>query len=212
MIKREKEIKKTYERLNELFEEQANDLKTNYDLDGNNLSTGILYRMRTYYWHQDRIKATLNKKLAASASDYFVETVAFYLKNVFKRHRPDLTVNSELTIKFNEKTLRPDISIFKGDELHSIIECKTQLGWNRKDWRKDFIEREKTIQSAYPNVDVYLAIMTSKNWGGLSNDRNENEKFFVLSNLWPAEIENDENLPTSILNPFEKMYYKIINK
>ena len=37
-------------------------------------------RMKTYYEANDQIKDFLNKKSVAPGSDFFVETVVFYLK------------------------------------------------------------------------------------------------------------------------------------
>jgi len=54
----------------------------------------------------------------------------------------DLEVHSERQIIKKRGSIRPDISIWKKNEVISIIECKTQLGWNRNKWEEDFQKRE----------------------------------------------------------------------
>ncbi len=54
------------------------------------MTEAILLRMKTYYEVNDKIKDFLNKKSVAPGSDFFVETVVFYLKLFLDKRRNDL--------------------------------------------------------------------------------------------------------------------------
>ena len=62
---------------------------------------------------------------------------------------------SEKQIKPKLGAIRPDVLIWKGDEVVAIIECKTQLGWNRHKWESDFNEREKKLHKEFKNAKAY---------------------------------------------------------
>lgn len=76
----------------------------------------------------------MNKKLAPVAADFFVETILFYLKLILDKYKKNYEVFSERQIKHHQSYIKPDISIWDNDKVIAIIECKTNLGWNRKGW------------------------------------------------------------------------------
>jgi hypothetical protein len=65
------------------------------DWNGTDLTRAVLARMKSYYTAQRRIKKLLDKHYAAAAADYFVETVAFYLKVAIDIEQLSLRVASE---------------------------------------------------------------------------------------------------------------------
>jgi len=71
-----------------------------------------------------------------------------------------LQAHSERQIQKTKKAIRPDISIWRGDEVVAIIECKTQLGWNRPTWEDQYNERDNKLKELYPQARSFLLVMT----------------------------------------------------
>ncbi len=106
-----------------------NNIKLNnlFSLDEKKITKAILLRMKYYYRTQQNIKTFLNKRTLPAASDFFVETILFYLKLYVDIKNYDLEVHSERHIIKKRGSIRPDISTWKNNEIVTIIECKTQL-------------------------------------------------------------------------------------
>lgn len=175
--------------------------KVDLNLTEKEISTAILLRLKAYYDSQVKIKEFLGKRYIAAGADFFVETILFYLKLILEKTAPDFQVFSEKSIKQRRGSLRPDISIWKCNEVKAIIECKTQLGWNRDRWEEDFKKREDQLRKSYPNAKAYLLVMTLANWAGFGINCNVGKKYFVLSKCWPTDI--NEDIKDVIVNPFE---------
>jgi hypothetical protein len=159
------------------------------DLTKDELTEAILLRLKAFLATQDAIKAGLNKVYAAPAADFFVETVAFYLKVALDGHASRLQVASERNMVKRSGSLRPDISVWRGDELVAAVECKTQLGWNRDGWLKDFEDRESRLNAECPKARLFLLVMTGSNWPGFGDDARAGKQFFVLlQDIWPRDI------------------------
>jgi hypothetical protein len=153
----------------------------NVDLANDEISKAVLMRLKSFTITQDLIKTHLDKAFAAPASDFFVETIVFYLKVVLDRLARDLRVESEKSITTPPRgSMRPDISIWRQEQLVAIVECKTQLGWNRDGWLHDFKERESRLMRAFPGAKAFLLVMTGSNWPGFGNDSRVGNQFFVL--------------------------------
>jgi hypothetical protein len=172
----------------------------------------ILLRMKYYYLGQYKIKDFLGKKYVNTAADIFEEAVIFYLKMFLElSNNKNLVISSEQTIKLNDgKSIRPDISIWKDDTLHAVIECKTQLGWNRKGWEDDFVKREQRLKNTYPNIKMFLLVMTSENWSGFHGNDKAGIKYFTLANKWPKDVD-ENNLSNIIINNIETLFNKIVS-
>ena len=200
---------KLFNNLNKLLDEIVKYGRV--DLKNNNVSKAILIRLKYYYDYQDNIKTLLNKRNAPSTADFFVGTVVFYFKAVFRIYNLPFEVYSEREIIQKKGAIRPDISIWLGNNIVAIIECKTQLGWSRNDWKIDFIEREKKLKKEYPEALAFLLVVTSLNWGGFGNDNNVGKKYFCLSNEWPSKIDLNR-LDSYLLNPIEPILIHFIEK
>jgi hypothetical protein len=160
------------------------------DFKRTDLTRAVLLRLKSYYTTQKDIKEFLGKRYVASAADFFVETITFYLKVAVHLKKLSLCVASEKTVTSHRGAMRPDISLWKGEKLIAAIECKTQLGWNRDGWRKDFLKREKQLKKQQPNAKLFLLIMTGSNWGGFGSDARIGKQFFVLlENRWPQDVD-----------------------
>lgn len=182
----------------------------NVGLKEREVSKAMLIRIHSWYSFQSKIKNFLNKRKATPASDFFVETLLFYLKVIFEIFDVKQEVSSEKEIRRKRGVIRPDISIWKGNDANAIIECKTQLGWNRYGWREAFMKKEDYIKSEFPNAKAFLVIMTSENWPGFGGDENVGKKFFTLYNTWPTEIDPKGNLDKYILNPIEPLIKSLL--
>lgn len=180
-------------------------------LEGRGITKAILLRMKAYYDTQNKIKGFLKKRYLSAASDFFVEAIAFYLKLIFNKEGIDFEVHSERQIVPRRGAIRPDISVWKNDKVIVIIECKTQLGWNRDKWEEDFKKRESKLKDKFPNAKAFLVVMTSENWSGFPDDNKRfGEQYFTLSTTWPTNIPYDK-IDSVIMNPIEGLFKKIIS-
>lgn len=180
-------------------------------LEERDITKAILLRMKAYYDTQNKIKEFLNKRYLSAASDFFVEAIVFYLKLLFDKKGIDFEVHAERQIIPRRGSIRPDISVWKNDKVVAMIECKTQLGWNRDRWEEDFEKREIKLKDKFPNAKAFLVVMTSENWSGFPADNKKvGEQYFTLSSTWPTKIPDDK-IDSVIMNPIEGLFKKIIS-
>ena len=179
--------------------------------DGTEITETVLLRMRSYYLGKNHIKKLLNKALLSAGSDFFVETVVFYLQLYCSFFSNQLAICSEIPIRRRKNAIRPDISIWKNEELTAIIECKTQLGWSRNKWEPHFLERERILKQDFPSASAYLLVMTKANWPGFrEGDQRIGKQLFTLSSIWPGVIEIDK-VKEAVLNPIEALFNEVIS-
>ncbi len=108
--------------------------------------------------------------------------------------------------KKKRQVIRPDITIYQGETVVAIIECKTQLGWNRNDWEIDFNRRSQLLNSVYPKAKAYLLVMTGSNWSGFSNHKRlNNDCFCLLNDIWPTDFKNSNQIMSKIEELFSKI-------
>lgn len=124
-----------------------------FDLSGNEMTNAIYERMMAFwYFHVSNCK-DLDRHVNTTAADYFTETCLFFLKPCLKQY--GLKVVSEKDIrndKSNTKVIRPDISIWKEEELVAVIELKVSDGWKGKNMISHLEERKISIKNIWPNV------------------------------------------------------------
>jgi hypothetical protein len=99
--------------------------------------------------------------------------------------------------------------------LIAIIECKTQLGWNRGKWEEDFEARKTQIIADFPSAKAYLLVMTDLNWGGFKEERHQallgKEYFCLLKGVWPGITSFNEFKSNVFLDScIEKLLVSII--
>jgi hypothetical protein len=173
-------------------------------------TNAIANRMRAFYLMQWRTKTFLGKRVAQSGSDFFVETILFFLKLFNDVENLSLEVSSERPVERKRKTMRPDISVWRGSDLLAVIECKTQLGWSRGTWKADFEYRELKLKEKFLDVETFLVVMSSSNWPGFGEDPKVGKQFFcLLKDAWPTQlsIPPDKNMlcPTPIEDLFQRI-------
>lgn len=207
----EKEYTDIYKSQSEVLENAFKKaITSDLTLDSSEFTQCLIQRLKTYYETQDNIKRFLNKRYAAPAADYFVESVLYFLKLALKISNSKLEAHSERQIKQRKNSIRPDISIWKGDSVVSIIECKTQLGWNRLTWENDFNKREQKLRKNFPEANAYLLVMTGNNWGGFSEENILSHKYYcILNDVWPTEIDM-ESISNNILTPIENLFKEVL--
>lgn len=202
IVKQVEELEKAYEKLISLGE---------IGLCDHEITEAILYRMRTYYEVHNRVKSLLDKRYAQPAADLFAEVVAFYLKLLLQVNNTGLAVASERTIKPKRGAIRPDISVFKDDEVLAMIECKTQSGWARDTWESDFNDRKRKLKAEFPGAQAFLVVLTTRNWPGFPKDNAKvGVEYYALTNVWPTEIPLD-NVEQVIENPIETLFNRILD-
>jgi hypothetical protein len=165
----------------------------------------IILRMQAFYTAQNHLKDFLQKQVSTAAADFFVETVSFFLKIFFASAAPNYGVFSERPIRLKNGAQRPDISIWEANEPRFVIECKTQLGWNRAGWKDQFCEREAMLCSSYPKASARLLVLTSRNWPGFGDDPRVGKQLFVLLNCWPTVVDVKGGHMTQVVHPFERL-------
>lgn len=174
------------------------------------ITKAILIRMKAYYTAQEQIKEFLNKERAAPASDFFVEAIAFYLKLFLDKKGSAFKVYSEKTIRVQQRKVRPDISVWENDTVVALIECKTQLGWARKDFEEQLKNKESTLKDICPNAKIFVVVMTKENWPGFpDNNKKVGKQYFTLSSVWPTKID-DNVIDSQILNPIEDLFCQLV--
>ncbi|QNR83594.1 hypothetical protein H9N25_16785 [Pedobacter riviphilus] len=197
---------KSFNKIFEKLQESYINIENNYhfDLNKTEVTEAIIQRLKVYYLTQGKIKDFLNKRYLAAASDYFVETILFFLKLYLKELGNNLEVHSERQIRKNKNSIRPDISIWNGDEVVAIIECKTQLGWNRDNWEQQYLDRHIKLQTEFPNAKSLLLVMTGVNWGGFGNHIDLRQNYFcLLKNTWPVDFTTSDQIMTPIEDMFK---------
>jgi hypothetical protein len=194
----------TYDQLKKVYNSIVKDYK--FDLSKAEISDTILLRLKAYYTTQRRIKVFLDKRYVATASDFFVESILFFIKLYLQSQGGKYQAHSERQIQKTKKAIRPDISIWHQDKIVAIIECKTQLGWNRDNWEKQYLDRDKKLKKLYPNAQSYLLVMTGSNWGGFGNhDKLNNNYFCLLNDIWPDDYVSIEQIFTPIEGLFKQL-------
>lgn len=178
-----------------------------FDLQTTEVSEAILERLKSFYVSQQGIKKLLNKRYQTAGADFFVETVIFFLQAYINSTECSLEVHSERQIVRTRNAIRPDISVWQGEHVVAIIECKTQLGWNRSDWEEHFEDRELKLQAVFPDAHAFLLVMTGNNWGGFGQHSQIGKNYFcLLENVWPPEYHSAEQILTPVENLFAQLY------
>ena len=181
-------------------------------LNNNSITKAIIQRLKIYYETQDDIVAFLDKRSVSPASDFFVETVVFYLKLLLEQRNKKLEVKSEVRFYTKNGYMKPDISIWKNDEVVAIIECKTNLGFRRNEWKSDFNSRTKELKTAFPKAKAFLLVLSSKNWSGFDKkDGKAGKQYFALSKLSLRKIK-DTPLDEVVENRIEKLFGQILKR
>ena len=197
-------IRGTYDQLEKAHQAVESDYI--FDLTRSEITEAILERLKAYYLTQERIKIFLDKRYVAAASDFFVESILFFLRLYLKSQGGHLEAHSEKQVTRTKNAIRPDISIWRQNEVVAIIECKTQLGWNRDNWEQQYIDRHGRLKNDFPDAQSFLLVLTGLNWNGFGTHAYLSDKFFCLLNdIWPTQYVSSQQ----IMTPIEKLFSQL---
>ena len=177
-------------------------------VEGQEITTSILRTLKTYFDVENEVKWFLGKRIRGDAADFFVETLLIYIRAFIETHSLAIEAVSEKSIRAKRGSPRPDISVWQGEQLVAVIECKTNLGWNRHKWERDFIEREDKIHGHFPNATCFLVVLTGINWNGFKGNPRVGDQYFTLSKVWPSDVDLDHP-EDSIGDPVEPLFRKL---
>jgi hypothetical protein len=184
--------------------------KYKFELKSNDITKAIILRLKTYYETQDEIASFLGKNSVSPASDFFVETVLFYLKLLLEQGKSKLNAKSEVRFDTKNGYMKPDISIWKNKKVVAIIECKTNLGFRRNKWESDFKSRTTELKTVFPKAESFLLVLSSKNWPGFDkNDNKVGKQYFALSKPSLRKIKNTP-LDQVVENRIEGLFSEIL--
>lgn len=134
--------------------------------DANAVTEAIARRMFFYCKAQKELKKQVGLSIVPSMSGVFQQAVGTYLRAYLETVGP-----FEVYLdKLYDGHLRPDIAIERDGQRQSIIEVKTDLGWNRDyidapdeddSWAK---RRNQCLEAGFQAV--YLLILANSNWPG----------------------------------------------
>ncbi len=179
----------------------------------NEITKAVLTRMREFYKAEDNEKDFLNYKVKQPAAYFFEKTVLFYTKACMEAMHGGYEVAGQEKIKIkNGEDLVPDIIVKDKDKnIVSAIECKTQLGYARHLWEKNFRKRENSLRSVSPNAKMFLLVLTGENWplDKFQGSGQYGKKYFCLTNLWPSCL-SDPVKDDQILTPVEDLLKNLL--
>lgn len=106
-----------------------------------------------------------------SVSEIVTESVTMFVDSVVRtpRLRPkNLVVLSEKNVRLpSGESRKPDVSIWDGEKMKVVIECKTCLGRRRKEWMEDFQKRIQEFSTLGVNdSSMLLFVGTDNTWKG----------------------------------------------
>lgn len=141
----------------------------------NYLDTSSL-RVRALSEALNRLKEPAMSEIVTEAMNMFVDSII----RTDERLSSTFSVSSEKNVKLSVGSRKPDISIWKGEKLVAIIECKTCLGRRRKEWMDDYSARVEEFSTIGQSPEsMFLFVATDNTWGGFpkSDPRFENVWF-----------------------------------
>ena len=150
------------------------------------LQTGLCEYMDSSASRSRALSEALGRTKEPPMADVFTEATNMLVDAMARS--PGL---SDLNIKvFSEKNLnlprggylKPDVSIWKGDKLAAVVECKTSLGRRRQDWLMDYEKRAEDLSTlGLSSSALFLLVETEQTWGGFpASDTRTSTTWFTL--------------------------------
>ena len=103
-----------------------------FDLNTDEITQVVRHRMFSFWTFNVENCRDLGRSINTVAADFFTETCLFFLKQFFKQHDMEFFSERNILIEKSRKNIRPDISIWKNDQLIAVIELKVSDGWKGK--------------------------------------------------------------------------------
>jgi hypothetical protein len=143
-------------------------------------------------------------------ADDFTAAVALCLEQFLTAKDHSDRVRCEKTTHKKRGATRPDISVWSAaGTLIATVECKTNLGWSRNEWKKQWKARNAALRKEFPGCSSYLCVFTQKNWNSeeFLNSPECEKQWFCLSKESVGKITDPLN---AILHPIEPMVLAIL--
>jgi len=122
-----------------------------FDLTKNEITDAIVERMDSFwFFNVNNNKEILGRDINTTAADFFTETCLLFVKAYFEQN-VGVKVYSEKPISTQGNVIRPDISIWRDEQLIAAIELKVSNGWKGNTMISHLLEREKQIFDVHPN-------------------------------------------------------------
>lgn len=175
-----------------------------FDLTKTEITDAIIERMMAFwYFNVNNNKDILDRKINSMASDFFTETCLLFFKCYFERF--GLKVFSEKRLEGS--LARPDITIWKNEQLIAAIELKVNKGWKNKSMIDHLEKRENQIKEIYPSC--FFAVIGF--WNFFDQDSKDwNSKYFGILHDRQDKHERTnssiENLITKISQYYNNSY------
>src|SRR5262245_60383381 len=163
----------------------------------------ILTWMRELRAFQKRFGSLFRRKKQPPLADDFTAAVALCLEQFLAlRGYPGRVRCEEKTHKKRGAT-RPDVSVLSAaGRLVATVECKANLGWNRKGWKEQCETRNVALLALFPDCSSYLCVLTQKNWNSeeFLDSPYCGKQWFCLSRVGVGKVADPAN---DILHPIE---------
>lgn len=174
----------------------------------------ILTWMRELSRFQSEFGQLFGRRKRPSAGDEFTAAVGLSLEQFLASRNVPGRIRCEENTHQKRGATKPDVSVRSiTDQLVATVECKTDLGWDRKEWKNKCEKRAEDLGKLFPGVLSFLCVQTSRNW-----DSSEFEKSPHFGNLWfclstvSTGHISDPIADSEILSPIEPMFFDILAK
>lgn len=145
-----------------------------FDLNKKEITQAVYKRMMAFWFFHVNNCIDLKRELNTVAADFFTETCLFFLKPYFKQLGLEIASEKDIRKNISDlKAIRPDLSIWKGDELVAVIELKVSDGWKGKTMIDHLNNRKRDIQEIWPSV--FLCVISFWDCFGSSIKTNDSE-------------------------------------
>ena len=174
----------------------------------------ILTWMRSLGEFQTKFGKLFGRIKRPPKSDEFTAAVAICLERFLAARGFAGSVASEETTHRAKGAKRPDISVYShSSQLLATVECKTNLGWSRKEWKDQIDKRTEQMRVSCPGSESFLCVLTRSNWDYSEFERSPlcGKQWFCLSTV-PVGHISDPVADSDILLPIEPMFLDILAK
>lgn len=196
----------------------ADELRVAFDLPDESLlverpaSKFILTWMRELRAFQKRFGSLFGRKKQPPLADDFTAAVALSLEQFLAARGLAGRVHSEETTHKKRGATRPDVSVLSAkDKLIATVECKTNLGWKRNEWKEQCEARNAAFLALIPDCTPYLCVLTQKNWKSeeFLDSPSSGKQWICLSKVGVGMITDPVG---DILQPIEPMFLDILER
>lgn len=165
------------------------------------------------------LSSALGRTKEPPMADVFTEATNMLVDSIVRGRDSSVKVFSEKNVKLKCGYRKPDVSIWKNDELIGVVECKTCLGRRRDDWLNDYEKRvDELSELKLTESRVVLFVETEQTWQGFpASDPRTLKTWFTLcpKGAWhgggkTGEVKLVEKQNVGIVDKFKTRILEII--